>query len=395
MLRAVGGFFVAGAAASAVALTIIGGNDLDDAVRIGFWVDHAVTILLPLAVLAIAVRAAPRSRLRTIAFVTGGTWLFALAGRLPAALAIDTYAVSACVSVVRTVAVALLALLPVLAAERRVVPRWPLFATIALAAGDGARKIGMARYGVLPAQFDPSPSTMVLCALLAYAFFTSARELADESIDERADRFAPISTTLFPAAADRAAFLGPIRLATDAVLAFAIATSVATTTTVAYSRSFRLDAPAAGPETSALIIVATGALIWFKRSWNGVSFAPIIAAVVASMAASFSTMFANGAALSLALLPFALAVVGLGVVAPRTRDTDARTMRRWVTFISATGVMLGSAGFFSIYSFGSGEPFLARVSKLGAVVFGVLAANAAARLEGHARVELAVEHRES
>jgi hypothetical protein len=129
------------------------------------------------------------------------------------------------------------------------------------------------------------------------------------------------------------------------------------------------------------------------RSANAISLAPIIGAIAATAAAIFSTMYANGAAMSVALIPLGVAVLALGVVAPRTRDADARTMRRGVTFVSASGVMLGSAGFFAIYSFGQGEPALARIAKLGAVVFGLLAASASARLEGHARIELAAEHR--
>ena len=60
------------------------------------------------------------------------------------------------------------------------------------------------------------------------------------------------------------------------------------------------------------------------------------------------------------------------------------------------GVMFASAGFFSLYSMscGQGEPGLAQLAKLGAVVFGIMAANASAKIELHARIELAAEDRE-
>lgn len=393
-LRIVGGLFAAAGAASAVALAVIGGSELRSSVGIGAWVDRGVAVVVPLVVLAMAVRAAPHTRLRRAAFATAGVWLAAFVGRVAHVVDQDSYALSVSVSVVRVFAVAGLALLPVVAGSRRVVPRWPALAAIALSAGDAWQKIGMGRDRVLPAQFDPSSTTMALCALLAYAFLVAGRELGGESIDERADRFGPIPTTLFATNAARATFLGPVRLATDALLAFAIVTLVATTTTVAYSRSFRLDAPAAGAEASALVVLFTASLSWLKRSSNEASFAPIAAAIVATIAAIFSTMLVSGAALSVALLPLGIAVIGLGVVTPRTRDADARTMRRWVTFVSAMGVMLASAGFFAIYSYGDGEPFLARFAKLGAVVFGVMAANATRRLELHARIELAAEDRE-
>jgi hypothetical protein len=391
ILRLVGTLFVLAAAASAVALYIFGGGDPRRAIAIGVWVDRTVGLIVPIVLLALGICAAPRTPLRVAAVGTSAAWLAAFGARFPPL--VDSYAITASISLVRVVAVAGLSLLPFLAAHRRVVPRWTLFSIIGLAAGDGARKIDLARYGVVPAHFDPSPTTMAICALLAYTFLVAARELGGESIDERAERFAPIATALFPTEVERNAFLGPVRLATDAVLAFAIATLVATTTTVAYSRSLRLDAPPAGPEASALLVIVTAALIWLKRSANAISLAPIIGAIAATAAAIFSTMYANGAAMSVALIPLGVAVLALGVVAPRTRDADARTMRRWVTFVSASGVMLGSAGFFAIYSFGQGEPALARIAKLGAVVFGLLAASASARLEGHARIELAAEHR--
>src|SRR5688572_6279560 len=351
-LRIVGVLFVVAGIAAAASVSIIGGNDIRCAVGIGVWVDRTLAVIVPLVVLAMGIRAGRHTAFRTAAFATAAAWVAALAVRFPPL--VDTYAIAVTAALVRVVAISGLALLPFIAARRRVVVRWPLFSIIALAAGDAARKLDLARYEVLPAQFDPSPSTMTLCALLAYAFFVAARELGGESIDERAERFVPLATTLFPTDVERTAFLGPVRLATDAVLAFVIATLVATTTTVAYSRSLRLDAPPAGPEASALLIVFTAALVWLKRSSNGISLAPIVGAVFATLASVFSTMFHNGAAMSVALLPLGVAILGLGVVAPRTRNASGRTMRRWVTFVSAAGVFLASAGFFAIYSFPQG-----------------------------------------
>jgi hypothetical protein len=392
-LRLLGALFAIAATASAVSLAIIGGNDVRSAVTIGALTDIGLATVVPLLVFVIGARAAPGTPLRKVAFATCGIWLALLSVRLPALA--DSYASAVVAAVLRIAGVAGLALLPFIAGPRRVFPRWPLFAIIALGAGDSVRKLDMARYHLLPAQFDPSPSTMALCILVAYALFTAARAIADESLDEQAERYSPPSdATLFASANARNAFLGPVRLATDVLLAFAVVTLVATTTTVAYSRSLRLDAPPAGAEASALVVLFTAAIVWLKRRSNDVSYAPVVGAMMASVAAIFSTMFANGAALSVALLPFGVAVIGLGVVAPRTRDATARTMRRWVTFVSATGVMLGSAGFFAIYSFSHGEPFLARIAKLAAVVFGVMAASAVSRIELHARIELAAEDRE-
>lgn len=386
-LRLVGALFAIAAGASVACLSLIGGNDVQLSVAIGVWIDRTLAVVVPIVVLAMGVRAAARTPLRTAAFVTGGAWVLALIARFPPV--VDSYGITATIALIRVVAVAGLALLPFLAAPRRVVPRWPLFSIIALAAGDAARKIDLGRYGMVPTHFDPSASTLALCTLLAFVFLVSARELSDESIDERADRFGPITSTLFGSAHDRATFLGPVRLATDALVAFSVATLVATTTTVAYSRSFRLDAPPAGAHAAALVVLFLVATVWLKRASRNASYAPVVSAIIATLAATFSAMFTNGFAFSVALLPLGLAVIGLGVVAPRTKDASARTMRRWVTFVSATGVMLASAGFFSIYSYGQGEPFLARLTKLAALVFGVMAAGASARLEGHARIELA------
>jgi hypothetical protein len=382
---------VAAAAAFAVALSIIGGHDIRRAIDIGMWVDRTLGFALPIAAFAMGVRAKPQTLLRTTAFVTGGAWVAALAARAPYVAAMDSFAIAVGVSLARVVAVAGLALLPVVAVSRRVVPRWPLLSTIALAAGDATQKTEIATYHVVRPQFDPSPMTMAIFVLLAYAFLVAARELRHESIDEYAERFSPMPSKLFATEAARGAFLGPVRLATDAVLAFAVTMLVATTTTVAYSRTFRLDAPPAGAESAALVVVLTAALLWIKRSYDGISLAPVVAGVIAVIATVFSALFVNAAALSMALLPLGVAVFGLAIVAPRTRDAEARTMRRWGTFVAATGVALASAGFFAIYSLGQGEPFLARVAKLASVVFGILAANASARLELHSRIELAAE----
>jgi hypothetical protein len=301
----------------------------------------------------------------------------------------DSTVLASIFAVVRVLAIAGLALIPSASAPRRVLPRWPVFAAIALAAGDVSAKLVLVHYPVLVSELDPSLTTIALCALMAWLFYGTARELTGESIDDRADRLAPNAARLFPDPLARAAFLGPIRLATDAALAFAVAI------TAGHGSAFRLDAFNTGVEGAALIVLVTAALFWHQRSSRSVSAAPLAAGIIAALASVASASFSIATAFSIALLPFGLAVLGIGVVAPRTTDPETRTMRRWVKLVSAMGVMFASAGFFAVYSASCGlsEPFLAKAAKIGAVVFGIMAANASARIEQHARIELAAEDR--
>jgi hypothetical protein len=241
--------------------------------------------------------------------------------------------------------------------------------------------------------FAPSWTMIALLAVIAYAYLTAARELRDESLDARAARFPSAPGMLFPTTEERAAFIGPVRFTNDAIIALAVLTATESTSSFAYSRSFRLDAPPSSVGVAALTVVILASLVWLKRVSTEGSYAPIAGALTAAAAAIYSACFRSGPAGSVALLLASTAVIGLVVVAPRTAKTT-RTMKRWVTFISASGVLLGSAGFFALTSTSEGEPGLARAAKIVAVVFGIVAANAAAKLELHARVELVAENRE-
>jgi hypothetical protein len=393
LLRIAGGAFVAAAVASVIAVSLVDASGVRDAVAIGVWVDRVLAVGVPILAIAMGARAKRGSLLRMLAFATAGVWVATMIARLQQPAAVDIRAMAVGFALLRIVSIAGVALLPMVAARRHVLPRWPLLASIGLSAGNASQMLALGSYPVMLAQFEPSLATIVLCALLGYAFLSAARELRGETIDDRAERFPPDATALFEDARGRAAFLGPVRLATDAALAFAIVTFIATTSTVAYSGSLRLDGASAGPEASAFVVLVTGALLWHHR--KGVSAAPVVAALVATVAAVVSTVTASAAAFSVALLPLGLAIFGVGIVAPKTRDAATPTMRRWVKLVSATGVMLASAGFFSIYSSSvacnTGEPALARIAKLGAVVFGIMAANASMRIEQHARIELAAE----
>jgi hypothetical protein len=386
MLRLVAGTFGATGVALLLAMATFDAGNARDATFVSVWTDQVFAIVVPLLVLAIGARATAGSRLRTLAFATAGTWLVLLVARFSSFGLAESTVRAGGVGVLRVLAVAGLALVPAIAAPRRVLPRWPLFAAIALTAGDAADKLALARYPALLAQLDPSLTNIVLCALLAWTFFGGARALAGESIDDRAERLAPDARALFPDGRARAAFLGPVRLATDAALAFAVVA-------VGHARTFRVATATEGLECAALVVLVTGALLWCRRLSKDVSAAPIVAAFLATMTAVASTWTGDGRGFSIALLPFGLAILGVGVVAPRTTDPEARTMRRWVKLVSATGVMLSAAGFFELYSgwCGEREPFIAGIAKLGAVVFGIMAANASARIELHARIELAAE----
>lgn len=388
-LRVAGRSFVAVAVASALAMMLVDARDVRLSVSISIWADRVFAIVVPVLAVAIGARATKDARLRTWAFATAAAWLITDVARLPQVGFVESNVLAGSVAVARVLATAGLALLPSVAARRQVLPRWPVFAVIALAAGDASDHLALGSFPALLAQIDPSLTSILLFALLAWTFFGAARALSGETIDDRVERRSEDAGALFPDGRARAAFLGPVRLATDAALAFAVAG-------VGHSRSFRLDEHTAGVAQSALVVIVMGALVWHHRSWKRISAAPVVAALIATIAAVASTATGSTMASSVALLPFGLAILGLGVVAPRTSNPDTRTMRRWVKLVSAMGVMFASAGFFALYSrsCGQGEPFLAHIGKLGAVVFGIMAANASAKIELHARVELAAEDRE-
>lgn len=389
-LRLAAASFTAVAIAAALAMGLVNtSHDVRSSISVSIWIDRAFAVAIPLLVLAIGARAAKGARVRSFAFATSGLWLVTLLARIPQIGERESNVVALAIAIAHVLAIGGVALLPSLAASRHVVPRWPVFAAIALAVGDAADQLALGRHPVLLTQVRPSLTTLVLFALMAWTFYGAARELAGETIDDAAARLGENAPSLFPDPRARAGFLGPVRLATEAALAFAIVT-------VAHGRAFRLDAPTVSVESAALVVLSTAALLWQRRSARGGSAAPLVASVAACVAMIASVWSQSVIAFDIGLLPFGLAILGLGVVAPRTTDPDTRTMRRWVKLVSATGVMFASAGFFALYSAscGQGEPGLAQLAKLGAVVFGAMAANASLKIERHSRIELAAADRE-
>jgi len=404
------------AAAACVLVFVLLARDTtgEGAFTIGAALPRVMSFAIPVGMALVGIRTLRDTRVRSIALGTAALWIAALLVEIffyrfqhssrscEGDFIHESFGFSLPAIVVIVICRALgfagLASIPFFAAPRRVFGRWAFLAAGAIAIANTYQAAVYAHDRVLWTWLEPSISSLVMFGLLAYGFHDLARVLREESVDERADRLPLAFPRLFATPEQRAAFIGPVRLATDLVAALAVVTFATTAGPLAYGFSLRGSVLPTGVDACVLFASLGIALIWLRRAIRG-SLAPAFAAIAAAAVAIFSASSGSGAVGSAALFIVPAGIIGLVVVAPRAEEGAVRTMRRWVTTISAAGVLLGSAGFFALTATSTlsaswGEPALSRLAKVLAVGFAIAAANASNRLTLHARIELAAEQRE-